>query len=121
MVGPAGFMNRFGFTDYAAVALNSYLYCFPGYDSPRKPGAPATGPPGCPTISWESWFTLPYADAVAWNGKIWLVAEATVYLTVQGTGGSLTWSTKTTSAPWGRSTCNWPSFPPTTKLYRLIM
>lgn len=36
VVGPAGFMNRFGFTDYAAVALNSYLYCFPGYGSAQK-------------------------------------------------------------------------------------
>ena len=102
VVGPEGFMNRFGFTDYAAVALNSYLYCFPGYGFAQKAWRTSNG------ATWlsndfmgESGFTLPYADAVAWNGKIWLVAEATVYSAVQGTGGSLTWSTKTTSAPWG--------------------
>ncbi|MDD2600393.1 MAG: FG-GAP-like repeat-containing protein [Kiritimatiellae bacterium] len=93
---------RFGFTDYAAVTLNGHLYCFPGYGSSQKTWRKAAGG------SWtynnfmgQDGFTLPYADAIAWNNKIWLVSEATVYVATQAGNGSLTWSTKTAAAPWG--------------------
>jgi alpha-tubulin suppressor-like RCC1 family protein len=99
-VGPAHFMNRFGFSDYAAVALNGYLHCFPGYGNSSQAWRTSNG------TSWTRYtfmggITLPFADAVAWNSKIWLVAESTVYSATQAGTGSLTWSTKTTSAPWG--------------------
>lgn len=98
---PYDLWYTFGFMDYAAVTLNGHLYCFPGYGSASQTWRTTD------TQNWirndfmgQEWFTLPYADAVAWNNHIWLVADATVYRATQAGDGSLTWDTLTTSAPW---------------------
>jgi hypothetical protein len=98
-VVPNDLWYTFGFNSFAAVALNGHLYCFPGYGEDQT-WRTSNG------ASWQrenfmSGITLPHADAVAWNSKIWLIADATVYSATQAANGSLSWSTKTTSAPWG--------------------
>lgn len=110
-IAPYDLWYTFGFVDYAAVALNGHLYCFPGYGNSSQTWRTSDGQ------TWQrndfmgqAWFTLPYADAVVHGGNIWLVADATVYSATQAGDGSLSWTTRTTTAPWGATHMELTSF-----------
>ena len=101
-IAPYDLWYTFGFVDYSAVALNGHLYCFPGYGNSSQTWRTSDGQTWQRNdLMGQAWFTLPYADAVVYGGKIWLVADAAVYSATQAGNGSLTWSTVTTTAPWG--------------------
>lgn len=100
-IAPSDMWYSLDLSDFAAVALNGYLYCFPGNGGDQTWRTSDGQNWQHNNFMGQEWFNLPYDDAVAWNNKIWLVDQATVYSATQAGNGSLSWSTETSSAPWG--------------------
>jgi alpha-tubulin suppressor-like RCC1 family protein len=100
-IAPSDMWYSLDLADFAAVTLNGHLYCFPGNGGDQTWRTSDGQNWQHNTFMGQSWNNLPYDDAVAWGDKIWLVDQATVYSATQAANGALSWSTKTTSAPWG--------------------
>jgi len=93
--------HKWGSSEFATVALDGYLYMFPGYGESMSVWRSSDGASWVPGhFMGNSGFTLPYAQATVWDGRIWLRAGKSVYSATQGANGSLSWTTETTGAPW---------------------